>query len=90
METERAKRLAEFVAWVGANIKGDKKGGITALPDRLYRDRVPLDLARHFSVSAANPADSGREGRFGLDSPLHDDRRRPNNTLRGKRQCQPT
>ena len=26
METERAKRLAGFVSWVGANIKGDEKG----------------------------------------------------------------
>ena len=26
METGRAKRLAEFVSWVGANIEGDEKG----------------------------------------------------------------
>jgi hypothetical protein len=25
METERAKRLADFVSWVGANIRGDEK-----------------------------------------------------------------
>jgi hypothetical protein len=26
METERAKRLADFVSWVGVNIRGDEKG----------------------------------------------------------------
>ena len=36
METERAKRLAEFVAWVGANIKGDEKGEAQLFLDRLY------------------------------------------------------
>ena len=36
METERAKRLAEFVAWVGANIKGDEKGEAQVFLDRLF------------------------------------------------------
>jgi hypothetical protein len=26
METERSKRLAGFVSWVGGNIKGEEKG----------------------------------------------------------------
>jgi hypothetical protein len=37
METERAKRLAEFVSWVGANIKGDDKGEAQVFRDRLFR-----------------------------------------------------
>jgi hypothetical protein len=45
METERAKRLAEFVSWVGANIKGDEKGEAQVFLDRLFRgfghDGVP-------------------------------------------------
>jgi len=45
METERAKRLAEFVSWVGANIKGDEKGEAQLFLDRLFRgfghDGVP-------------------------------------------------
>jgi hypothetical protein len=31
METERAKRLADFVSWVGANIRGDEKGSQTSI-----------------------------------------------------------
>ncbi len=34
METERAKRLADFVSWVGANIKGDEKGEAQVFLDR--------------------------------------------------------
>jgi hypothetical protein len=45
METERAKRLAEFVSWVGTNIKGDEKGEAQVFLDRLFRafghDGVP-------------------------------------------------
>jgi hypothetical protein len=26
MKTERAKRVAEFVSWVGANIRADERG----------------------------------------------------------------
>jgi hypothetical protein len=37
MGTERAKRLAEFVAWVGANVKGDEKGEAQVFLDRLFR-----------------------------------------------------
>ncbi len=37
METERAKRLAEFVSWVGTNIKGDEKGEAQVFLDRLFR-----------------------------------------------------
>jgi hypothetical protein len=37
METERAKRLADFVAWVGANIRGDEKGEAQVYLDRLFR-----------------------------------------------------
>jgi hypothetical protein len=34
METERAKRLANFVSWVGVNIKGDEKGEAQVFLDR--------------------------------------------------------
>ena len=37
METERAKRLAGFVSWVGANIKGDEKGEAQIFLDRLFQ-----------------------------------------------------
>ncbi len=37
METERAKRLADFVTWVGANIRGDEKGEAQVYLDRLFR-----------------------------------------------------
>ena len=37
METERAKRLAEFVSWVGANIKGDEKGEAQVFLDRFFQ-----------------------------------------------------
>jgi hypothetical protein len=37
METERAKRLAEFVSWVGTNIRGDEKGEAQVFLDRLFR-----------------------------------------------------
>ncbi len=37
METERAKRLANFVSWVGANIKGDEKGEAQLFLDRFFR-----------------------------------------------------
>jgi len=35
METERAKRLAGFVSWVGANIKGDEKGEAQVFLERI-------------------------------------------------------
>jgi len=35
METERAKRLANFVSWVGANIKGDEKGEAQVFLERI-------------------------------------------------------
>jgi hypothetical protein len=37
METERAKRLANFVSWVGANIKGDEKGEARIFLDRFFQ-----------------------------------------------------
>ena len=37
METERAKRLADFVSWVGANIKGDEKGEAQVFLDRFFQ-----------------------------------------------------
>jgi len=37
METERAKRLAGFVSWVGANIKGDEKGEAQVFLDRFFQ-----------------------------------------------------
>jgi hypothetical protein len=37
METERAKRLAGFVSWVGANIKGDEKGEAQVFLDRFLQ-----------------------------------------------------
>jgi hypothetical protein len=37
METERAKRLADFVSWVGANIRGDEKGETQVYLDRLFQ-----------------------------------------------------
>ena len=37
METQRAKRLAEFVSWFGANIKGDEKVEAQVFLDRLFR-----------------------------------------------------
>ena len=37
METERAKRLAEFVSWVGANIRGDEKGEAQVYLDRFFQ-----------------------------------------------------
>ncbi len=37
METERAKRLANFVSWVGANIKGDEKGEAQVFLDRFFQ-----------------------------------------------------
>jgi len=37
METERAKRLADFVSWVGANIRGDEKGEAQVYLDRLFQ-----------------------------------------------------
>jgi hypothetical protein len=35
METERAKRVAGFVSWVGANIKGDEKGEAQVFLERI-------------------------------------------------------
>ncbi len=35
METERAKRLAGFVSWVGANIKEDEKGEAQVFLERI-------------------------------------------------------
>ena len=37
METERAKRLADFVSWAGANIKGDEKGEAQVFLVRFFR-----------------------------------------------------
>ena len=37
METERAKRLAGFVSWVGANIRGDEKGEAQVFLDRFFQ-----------------------------------------------------
>jgi hypothetical protein len=37
METERAKRLAGFVSWVRANIKGDEKGEAQVFLDRFFQ-----------------------------------------------------
>jgi len=37
METERAKRLADFVSWVGTNIKGDEKGEAQVFLDRFFQ-----------------------------------------------------
>ena len=37
LETDRAKRLSEFVSWVGTNIKGDEKGEAQVFLDRLFR-----------------------------------------------------
>ena len=37
METERAKRLASFVSWVEANIKGDEKGEVQVFLDRFFQ-----------------------------------------------------
>ena len=37
METERAKRLADFVSWVGTNIKGDEKGEAQIFLDRFFQ-----------------------------------------------------
>jgi hypothetical protein len=37
METERAKRLAAFVSWVGANIGGDEKGEAQVFLDRFFQ-----------------------------------------------------
>ena len=37
METERAKRLADFVLWVAANIKGDEKGEAQVFLDRFFQ-----------------------------------------------------
>ena len=37
METERAKRLASFVSWVEANIKGDEKGEAQVFLDRFFQ-----------------------------------------------------
>ena len=38
METERAKRLAGFVLWVEANIKGYEKGEARLFLDRFFQD----------------------------------------------------
>ena len=37
METERAKRLANFVSWVGVNIEGDEKGEAQVFLDRFFQ-----------------------------------------------------
>jgi len=37
METERAKRLADFVSWVGTNIQGDEKGEAQIYLDRFFQ-----------------------------------------------------
>ncbi len=37
MEIKRGKRLADFVSWVGANIKGDEKGEAQVFLDRFFQ-----------------------------------------------------
>jgi type II restriction/modification system DNA methylase subunit YeeA len=37
VETERAKRLTDFISWVGANIKGDEKGEAQVYLDRFFQ-----------------------------------------------------
>src|SRR5579859_3231514 len=37
METERGKRLAGFVSWVGTNVRGDEKGEAQVFLDRLFQ-----------------------------------------------------
>jgi hypothetical protein len=37
METDRAKRLADFVSWVGVNIRGDEKGETQVYLDRFFQ-----------------------------------------------------
>jgi hypothetical protein len=37
METERARRLADFVSSVGANLRGDEKGEAQLVLDRMLR-----------------------------------------------------
>ncbi len=37
MESERTKRLAEFISWVGSNIRGDEKGEAQVYLDRLFQ-----------------------------------------------------
>ena len=37
MDTERGKRLADFVSWVGANIRGDEKGEAQVYLDRFFQ-----------------------------------------------------
>jgi hypothetical protein len=37
IDSQRGKRLAEFVAWVGANIRGDEKGEAQVFLDRLFQ-----------------------------------------------------
>ena len=76
METERVKRLAGFVSWVGANIKGDEKGEAQVFLDRIFQAR-PLSLgvwarrtAQGSSVGAYRPEitsgliDPVRQGRI--------------------------
>jgi hypothetical protein len=37
LETDRAKRLTDFVSWVGANIRGDEKGEAQVFLDRFFQ-----------------------------------------------------
>jgi hypothetical protein len=37
METDRAKRLTDFLSWVGANIRGDEKGEAQVYFDRFVQ-----------------------------------------------------
>jgi hypothetical protein len=57
METERAKRLAEFVSWVGANIRGDEKGQAQVFLDNwlMLRLSIAFDLSHHKTGKPATP-----------------------------------
>jgi hypothetical protein len=59
METERARRLADFDSWVGANIKGDEKGEAQVFLDRftgrILTGGAPIEAFR-------NRQGSGRSG----------------------------
>lgn len=37
MDTERGKRLADFISWVQANIRGDEKGEAQVFLDRFFQ-----------------------------------------------------
>ena len=66
METERAKRLADFVSWVGANIRGDEKGEAQVYLDRLFRGVRPRwrERGRRDSRRCASRRPTGRGPSF--------------------------